>query len=62
MTIKDITDPFILKPVTTADGRPWCQRCYVCVKSVNFIKDPSQSWVRVGELVRHKKCLPPPAR
>lgn len=50
------------KPVLTADGKPWVQRCIYCDKAVNFIKDPSQSWVRVGEYVRHRKCDPPPAR
>ncbi len=47
-----------LRPVRTADGRLWVQRCFVCDKPINFIKDASVSWVRVGELVRHKKCFP----
>jgi len=47
-----------LKPSKTTDGRPWVQRCYVCDKAINFLKAPSVSWLRVGTLVRHKKCYP----
>ncbi len=47
-----------LKPARTIDGRPWVQRCFVCNKTVDYIKDASVSWVKVGELVRHKKCFP----
>lgn len=57
MTLKEITDPYVLKPVLTADGRPWTQRCYVCTKTVNFLKGDLR--VHVGPLVRHKKCHPP---
>lgn len=45
-------------PTLTADGRAWIQRCYVCDKSINFLKDPACKRVKVGELVRHKKCWP----
>lgn len=47
-----------LKPVRTADGRRWVQRCFLCDKSVDFLKDAKSSWVAVGELVRHRKCYP----
>lgn len=47
-----------LKPALTADGKPWAQRCYVCDKAINLIKDPKVKRVHVGELVRHKKCYP----
>jgi len=50
------------KPTLTADGLPWVQQCLYCGTSVNFIKDPKSSWLRVGEFVRHKKCDPPPAK
>lgn len=58
MTIKDIVDPFMLKPTMTSDGRKWVQRCYICGKSVNFIH--GDLYVRVDILVRHKRCMPPP--
>jgi hypothetical protein len=57
-----ITDPYMLKPTLTADGRPWVQRCFLCAKGVNFQKLMPWQWVRVGGLVRHAKCLPEPAR
>ena len=48
-----------LAPVKTSDGRLWCQRCYVCDKSIDFLKDPSGfRWLRVENLVRHRKCFP----
>jgi len=54
-----ITDPYMLKPVLTPDGRPWVQRCYVCAESVDFLKMARDSeWIHVGGLVRHKKCRP----
>lgn len=46
----------MLKPVLTADGRPWVQRCFICAKSVNFLKTTPDQRVKVGDLVRHKKC------
>lgn len=56
-----ITDPYMLKPTLTADGKPWVQRCYICGKSVDFLKMSwGSQWLKVGNLVRHKKCLPPP--
>jgi hypothetical protein len=58
-----LKDPFVIKPVLTVDGKPWTQRCYVCLKPVNFIKDPSaNTWLRVPPYVRHRKCYPPPAK
>lgn len=47
-----------LRPVKTHDGKPWVQNCFVCNKPVNFLKLESFNWVRVGALVRHKKCYP----
>lgn len=47
-----------LKPVLTSDGRPWVQRCYVCDRSINFLKLPAYLRIKVGELVRHRKCFP----
>lgn len=58
----NLKDPFVKIPTLTSDNKPWVQRCYVCLESINFIKDPRASWMSVGEYVRHKKCLPPPAR
>ena len=47
----------------TADGEKWWQICYICKKQINFLKDPSASkWLRVGDLIRHKKCRPAPAK
>ncbi len=56
--LKQKLNEYQLKPVLTADGRQWAQRCYVCDRQVNYIKDASVSYVRVGDLVRHKKCFP----
>ena len=56
MTTDKITDPYVLKPTRTADGREWTQRCYICGKSVNFLKTTPDQRVRVGNLIRHKKC------
>lgn len=53
-----ITDPHMLKPVYTADGRKWAQRCFICSKTVDFLKTSPVERVQVGELVRHKKCRP----
>ncbi len=47
-----------LKPARTADGRPWVQRCFICDNTVDYLKDIPSSYVKVGELVRHKKCFP----
>lgn len=57
-----ITDPYMLKPTLTADGRPWVQRCFVCGKLVDYLKTTGVERVRVGGLVRHKACKPEPAR
>lgn len=51
-------NPHQLKPVLTSDGRPWVQRCFICDKSIDFLKNIPSFWVRVGELVRHRKCYP----
>lgn len=48
------------KLVKTTDGRPWVQPCYVCHKVVNFLH--KDAYVRVGELVRHRKCYPEAAK
>ena len=53
---------FQRKPALTADGRKWCQRCYLCNKAVNFLKTVPQQRVIVGNLVRHEKCRPEPIR
>lgn len=55
-----ITDPYMLKPTLTADGKPWVQRCFICAKLVDFLKTSSVERVTVGEMVRHKKCRPAP--
>lgn len=52
----EITDPYMLKPCLTSDGRPWIQRCFICKKSVDFLKTLPTQRVRVGHLVRHAKC------
>lgn len=58
-----ITDERMLRPVLTPSGKPWVQRCYLCGKTVNFLKMAwGVEWIRVGNLVRHKKCRPQPAR
>jgi hypothetical protein len=64
MTISDLKlTQYQLKPTLTAEGKPWVQQCYIgCGVAINFLKDASTSWIRVGHLVRHKKCLPPPIR
>lgn len=51
--------PHQREPVRTSDGRLWAQSCYVCAKQIDFLKDPSGfKWLRVVELVRHRKCYP----
>lgn len=52
------TDPYVLRPTLTPDGRPWVQRCYVCRKGVNLLHGSPDQRVRAGELVRHKRCRP----
>lgn len=51
-----ITDPYMLKPTLTSNGKEWVQRCFVCAKPVNFLKTTPDQRVRVGNMVRHKKC------
>ena len=63
MVNKNFEDPFVQKPSLTADGHPWVQRCFICLKSVDFLKDiPWVRYVKVGQYVRHKKCYPPSAK
>lgn len=62
MTENKITDPYVLNPTLTVDGKKWVQRCFICGKTVNFLKTFPHERVLVGGLVRHKKCLPPPIR
>jgi hypothetical protein len=51
------------KPVLTAEGKPWCQNCYVCDKQINFLKQTAGvEYLHVGQYVRHKKCYPPAAK
>jgi hypothetical protein len=60
MENKNLLDPFVQKPTLTADGRPWVQRCYVCLKSVDFIRmKAGAEYLHVGQYVRHKRCYPP---
>lgn len=55
----NLKDPFVQKPTLTADGKPWVQRCFVCLKPVNFLKDtPWVEYVKVDPYVRHKRCYP----
>lgn len=56
----DITDPLMRTPVLTIDGRPWVQRCFVCARSVNFLKSSPEQRVKVGSFVRHYSCDPTP--
>jgi hypothetical protein len=51
-----ITDPYMLKPCLTSDGRKWTQRCFVCAKVVDYLKTMQDQRVQVGELVRHVRC------
>lgn len=56
-----MTDNTLTKPVLTSDGRPWVQKCYVCLRLVDFLKMSwGSQWLRAGEYVRHKKCKPVP--
>lgn len=56
-----MTDNATTKPVLTADGKPWVQKCYVCGKLVDFLKMSwGSEWLRAGDYVRHKKCKPAP--
>ena len=60
MSLEDnLKDPYVANSSKTSDGKPWVQRCYICLKPVDFLK--MKSWVeyvRVGQYVRHKKCHP----
>jgi len=48
------------KPGYTVDGVKWYQNCYVCNKQINFLKAPKESWITIGQYVRHMKCTPKP--
>jgi hypothetical protein len=53
----NLKDPYVANPTKTSDGRPWTQRCFVCLKVVDFLKMTSWTeFVKVGQYVRHKKC------
>jgi hypothetical protein len=55
----NLKDPYVIAPTLTADGKPWIQRCYICLKPVDFLKMLSSvEYVRAGKYVRHKKCYP----
>lgn len=47
-----------LNAVMDSEGKPWVQRCFVCDKVVNYMRDAIGSWVKVGNLVRHRDCFP----
>lgn len=55
-------DPKFKEVVKTADGKPWTQLCLYCSKQIDFTHEVSTALVRIGEYVRHRKCLPPPAK
>lgn len=47
------------EPVKTASGRVWAQNCYLCNRQIDLLRDPrGVKWIRVLELVRHRKCSP----
>ena len=51
------------EPVLTSEGKLWCQSCLYCGKQINFLKmKAGVEYIHVGQYVRHKKCLPPPAK
>jgi hypothetical protein len=55
----NLQDPYVQKPTLTSDGKPWTQRCYICLKPVDFLKMlPWVEYVKVGQYARHKKCYP----
>lgn len=60
--MEPITDPYMLRPTLTADGRPWVQRCFICARPVDYLRTQPVERVRVGDLVRHKACRPEPVR
>ena len=53
---------FQKKPVYTADKVKWTQNCLYCNGQINFLKSSKESYVIVGEFVRHRKCYPPPIK
>lgn len=57
-SMEKITDPYMLKPTLTSEGRPWVQRCFICGKLVDFLKTQPTARVKVGDVVRHAKCRP----
>jgi hypothetical protein len=59
----NLKDPYVLAPSKTSDGKPWIQRCAVCLKPVDYLKMKSfTEYIKFGQFVRHKKCLLPPAK
>lgn len=50
------------KPGLTATGEKWYQNCYVCNKQINFFKVYRETWMQIGQYVRHTKCDPPPLK
>jgi len=59
--MEPVTDPYMLKPTLTSEGKRWTQRCFICARPVDYLHSNTWQRVRVGELVRHADCLPPPA-
>ena len=55
-----------LQPALNDKGIKWWQLCYYCSGQINFIKDSVNSWRALGgigsNLVRHKRCYPPPIK
>jgi hypothetical protein len=55
MSEKDYTK----QPGLTATGKPWYQKCFICLKNIDLIKTDKQSLVFLGNgMVMHKKCYP----
>lgn len=55
----NLRDPYVQRPTFTSDKKPWTQRCFVCLKVVNFLKDtPGVEYIHVAQYVRHRKCYP----
>jgi len=56
---ENLKDPYVMNPTKTVEGKPWIQRCFVCLKPVDFLKMlPWVEYVKVAQYVRHKKCYP----
>ena len=50
------------EPILTVEGKKWCQLCFICNKQINFLKASKESYVVVGQYVRHKRCRPEPIK